>query len=100
MHWIYVLRNRSNDELYYGYTNSLERRLKEHEVGNKCKFIYCEGYLSELDARERERKLKHYGQTRTHLKRDSKDRLSYKISAGFNSHSDLCSLSFHKSRAH
>ena len=24
----------------------------------------------------------------------------HEISAGFNSHSDLCSLSFHKSRAH
>ena len=63
-----MLKNRVNKELYYGYTNNLERRLKEHEIENGWKFIGCEGYAAELDARERERKLKHYGQTRTHLK--------------------------------
>ena len=68
IHWVYVLKNSKDDELYYGYTNNLERRLKEHDVDKKWKFIGCEGYTSELDARERERKLKHYGQTRTHLK--------------------------------
>jgi len=68
MYWIYVLKNGSNGELYYGSTNDLERRLKEHDTEKKWKFIGCEGYLSELDARERERKLKHYGQARTHLK--------------------------------
>ena len=67
MHWIYVLKNKSTDELYYGYTNDLKRRLKEHS-DKIWKLIYCEGYASELDAREKERKLKHYGQTRTHLK--------------------------------
>jgi len=30
--------------------------------------IYYEAYTSKLDARERERKLKHYGQSRNHLK--------------------------------
>ena len=68
MYWVYVLKNRNNSEVYYGYTSDLERRLKEHDVKKKWKFIGCEGYFSELDARERERKLKHYGQTRTHLK--------------------------------
>lgn len=68
MHWVYILKNRKDGKLYYGYTNNLERRLKEHDVDNKWKFIGCEGYASALDARERERKLKHYGQARTHLK--------------------------------
>ncbi|MDD5356107.1 MAG: GIY-YIG nuclease family protein [Candidatus Omnitrophica bacterium] len=68
MYWTYLLKNRANGELYYGYTNNLERRLKEHDIKNKWKFIGCEGYVSELDARGRERKLKYYGQTRTHLK--------------------------------
>ncbi len=68
IYWIYILENRDTGEPYYGYTNNLERRLKEHDIDNKWKFIGCEGYASDLDARERERKLKHYGQTRTHLK--------------------------------
>ena len=68
MYWVYVLKNRKDGEPYYGYTNNLERRLKEHDVGKIWKFIGCEGYASELDARERERKLKYYGQARTHLK--------------------------------
>ncbi len=69
IYWIYVLKNRKNRELYYGYTNNLERRLKQHDIDKIWKFIGCEGYASELDARERERKLKHYGQARTHLKK-------------------------------
>jgi predicted GIY-YIG superfamily endonuclease len=63
-----VLKNRKNGEIYYGYTDNLERRLKEHDIENKWKFIGCEGYASELDASDRERKLKHYGQARTHLR--------------------------------
>ena len=59
----------------YGYTNNLERRLKERDIDNKWKFIVCEGYAVEFDARERERKLKHYGQSRTHLKKRLKKSL-------------------------
>ncbi|MDP2939254.1 MAG: GIY-YIG nuclease family protein [Candidatus Omnitrophota bacterium] len=61
IYWIYVLKDRNTSESYYGYTNNLERRLKEHDIDNKWKFIGCEGCASELDARERENKLKHYG---------------------------------------
>jgi predicted GIY-YIG superfamily endonuclease len=68
MYWVYVLKSRIDEELYYGYTDNLDRRLKEHDIKNKWKFIGCEGYASELDARDRERKLKHYGQARAHLK--------------------------------
>ncbi len=68
MYWVYVLKSRDDGELYYGYTNNLDRRLKEHDIEKKWKFIGCEGYAAELDARDRERKLKHYGQARTYLK--------------------------------
>jgi predicted GIY-YIG superfamily endonuclease len=57
-----------NGEFYYGYTNNLKRRVEEHVRNNSWVLIGCEGYKSELDARERERKLKHYGQARTHLR--------------------------------
>lgn len=57
-------------ELYYGYTDNLDRRLSEHEAEDKAwGLVYYEAYRSEDDARQRERKLKDYGQARTHLKR-------------------------------
>lgn len=68
IYWVYIFKNINSEELYYGYTNNLERRLREHDLDKKWKFIGCEGYVSELDARERERKLKYYGQARAHLK--------------------------------
>ena len=58
MYWIYVLRNRKDGELYYGYTNKLERRLKEHDVDNEWKFIGCEGYASELNAGGKRKEIK------------------------------------------
>lgn len=67
MYFVYLLKNEENNEIYYGYTNNLERRLHEHINGN-WKLIYYEAYLSELDARDREKKLKHYGQGRKYLK--------------------------------
>ncbi len=69
MYWVYILKNKNNGKLYYGYTNNLKRRLKQHSVSKKWKCIGCEGYASEQDAREREQKLKHYGQARTYLKK-------------------------------
>ena len=68
MYYVYILTNEKNKELYYGYANDLERRLKEHNKNGKWKLVYYEAFISELDARERERKLKHYGQSRNHLK--------------------------------
>jgi len=68
MYHVYVLKNKRNQGLYYGYTNNLERRTKEHTKNAQWKLIYYEAYLSEKDARTRERKLKQYGQARTYLK--------------------------------
>ena len=46
----------------------LERRFAEHSKNNSWKLIYYEAYLAEDDARKREQQLKHYGQSRAHLK--------------------------------
>ena len=40
------------------------------------KLVYCECYISEKDARERERKLKNYGSTLGHLKKKLKNTLA------------------------
>ncbi len=68
MYFVYVLKNRSSGELYYEYTTNIERRLKEHNANESWDLIYYEAYRSERDARKREAKLKHYGQSRAHLK--------------------------------
>ena len=66
MYYMYVLQNELKTKTYVGYTSDLKRRLKEHNESNKgytgsgkWRLIYYEAYLSEEDARERERKLKH-----------------------------------------
>jgi len=69
MYYIYLIQNRTNKSLYYGYTNDLYRRLREHNKNGDWELIYYEAYRSEEDARKREGKLKDYGQSRTHLKR-------------------------------
>ena len=65
---MYILRNLNSEQLYYGYTNNLKRRIKEHNKEGLVKLVYYEAYLSETDATDREKKLKQYRQTRAHLK--------------------------------
>jgi predicted GIY-YIG superfamily endonuclease len=60
MHFIYVLKV-DKDKLYIGYTKDLERRVEEHQNTKNCKLLYFEAYSSSNLAREREKKLKHYG---------------------------------------
>lgn len=55
MYWVYILKNRDSNDFYYGYTNDLERRIEEHTRANSWELVGCEGYKSELDAREREK---------------------------------------------
>ena len=64
MYTVYVLRN-EKDKSYTGMTNSLSRRIKEHNAGHtkstKNHFwvvIYREEHLTRVDARKREKYLK------------------------------------------
>lgn len=58
----YVLLSEKDRMLYVGYTSDLERRLVQHHSGNvkstsyrrPLKLIFCEFYLFEKDARNRE----------------------------------------------
>ena len=67
MYYVYVIRNRRENATYIGYTNNIERRLKEHREKDP-ELIYYEAYKNEQDARERERKLKQRGQAVRYLK--------------------------------
>ena len=82
MYYVYVIKNEPG-ELYYGYANNLKKRFFEHNSdksfstkNHKWKLIYYEAYLSEEDARLREKRLKNYGQALGQLKRRIKKSLS------------------------
>ena len=61
MYYVYILKRQENRKFYIGYTENLQRRLKQHQKEGGINLIYYEAYLSEKIARNRERKLKHYG---------------------------------------
>lgn len=80
MHYVYVLQSKKYKSLkifYYGYTSNLLQRFKEHNLGKvestkenrPWVLVYYEAYRSLEDAIEREKKLKHYGNARTLLKK-------------------------------
>jgi putative endonuclease len=66
MHYVYVLRSVSNDDLYIGYSANLRKRFQQHARGDSFatsyrgpwKLIYYEAYLNQADALGRERYLK------------------------------------------
>ncbi len=78
MHYGYILKSLKRvDELYIGYTPDLVERIKKHNAGKALatkryrpwKLVYAEIYASELDARDREKKLKQFGRVYSQLKR-------------------------------
>jgi predicted GIY-YIG superfamily endonuclease len=70
MHYVYVLIDPESGSLYYGYSADLKTRLAQHKRSEHpgWELLYYEAFQAESDARKRERKLKHYGAARGHLK--------------------------------
>lgn len=69
MYYVYLLKDKRNKSLYIGYSNNIENRVKQHQTRNKnLELIYYEAYLSEQEARTRERKLKMFGSAYRGLK--------------------------------
>jgi putative endonuclease len=77
-HYVYILRSIQFKKLYIGYTSrKLNVRLEEHNSGKTFftsqytpwKLIYFEGYLTEKQARAREKMLKQYGSSWQKLKK-------------------------------
>ena len=83
MYYVYLIVSTKTKELYIGYTNNLEKRLREHNtdknVSTKSKglwiLIYSEMYKSKEDARTREKRLKYYGQALNELKKRTRGSL-------------------------
>ncbi len=77
MYYVYILKSQKDNNLYYGSTNDLRRRLLEHNKGaNKSTkgrkpfdLRYYEAYFKEEDARGREFSLKKDGRALAQLKR-------------------------------
>ena len=77
MFYVYVLKSKQDGLLYTGYTTDLRRRFSEHnnKLSRSTKgrapfeLIYYEAYSSQLDAKLREKRLKHSAGARTALKR-------------------------------
>ncbi len=65
-YYVYVLQSKIDNQWYTGYSDNLQRRLKEHKSGQchatkyrrPLKLIYFEGCLSKDDAIAREKYLK------------------------------------------
>jgi putative endonuclease len=65
-YYIYVLQSERDKHFYTGYTDNINRRLKEHQEGKvqstknrrPLKLIYWEGCLNQQDATRREKYLK------------------------------------------
>lgn len=66
MFYLYILKN-TDDKIYIGHTNNLERRIQYHKNGNGAKFVkafgefnlvYDEEFERRSDAMKREKQLK------------------------------------------
>ena len=69
MYYTYILKWKRNNKFYIGYTNNLERRIKQHQRKEYLSLIYYEAYQFEKFARLREKKLKYYGSAWRALKK-------------------------------
>lgn len=67
MYYVYILK--INNEFYIGYTEDLQRRIKQHNTKGVVRLIYYEAYLDKKLATTREKKLKNYGSAWRALKK-------------------------------
>ena len=62
-YFVYILKSKNHNKTYVGYTNNLERRLKEHNSGKSIftskfvpwKIIYKEEFDQDIEARKKEK---------------------------------------------
>ena len=84
MFYMYVLESERDKKLYFGFTNDLKERVNNHNKGRvfstrdrrPLKLVYYEAYLSESDARDRERQLKRRAKSFIGLRRRIKGSIS------------------------
>jgi len=77
MYFVYILKSKSNNQIYISSTNNLERRLQQHNNGQEIStkrympwiLYYYEAYVSESLAKTREKRLKNNGNAIRELKK-------------------------------
>ncbi|MEK7143059.1 MAG: GIY-YIG nuclease family protein [Patescibacteria group bacterium] len=77
MYYVYVLKSKSDNKLYIGFTSDMRKRLEEHNAGENLstrgrrpfQLVYCEVYKSRKDALTREKKLKNFKNSYKELKK-------------------------------
>ena len=77
MHYVYLIRSKSDSSWYVGETSDLRRRLKEHNGGKNIvtrpkapwELLYYEAFPTKRAALSSERKLKHHGKGLAELKK-------------------------------
>ena len=70
MFYVYVLVKTRTERLYIGFSANLRQRVASHQMKDAAwQLAYYEAYISEAEARKRERDLKQYGSAWGHLKR-------------------------------
>ena len=75
MHYVYLIKSQNHDFKYIGETSDLKERFKQHNAGKNFstkpyapyRLIYYEAYANKLDAIDREKKLKQFGSSWSHL---------------------------------
>lgn len=69
MHYVYLLKGDKDKWVYVGLTSDLKKRMDGHRSGKSTytskylpvRLVYYEAYASVTDARNREKRLKQYG---------------------------------------
>jgi putative endonuclease len=70
MYYVYILKHPTEDRIYIGFSTDLRARMQDHQSMHRdWKLPYYEAYASEADARERERRLKDYGNVKQLLRK-------------------------------
>lgn len=91
MFYVYIIKSKLNDELYFGSTSNLKKRLKDHNDGkvtltNRYKpwvLMYYETYKSDKLARDREKKIKQHSNSKRELIKRAGLEVLKKSGAGF-----------------
>jgi len=77
MYYVYIIKSKVDEDLYFGSTNDLRKRFAEHNSGKvfstkhrkPFELVYYEAYKAEKDARNREHNLKLRANAFSQLKR-------------------------------
>ena len=77
LYFVYLIQSKRTGEVYIGYTSDLKVRLSQHNLDKSYStrgkgpwmLVYAEIYRSRKDAKERESRLKYFGNAYFQLKR-------------------------------